>query len=139
MNYIRNKEMSFKNTDSLLSTVHYRDAIYIDKVTRENTTITMEGAINSELFSINTGKNFIPIKIVFNVVIYMAFENIDYNMLSVTAISNFCTIEKSEKILAYSKINNLKECHYQHFVLSEYDGVYEIIAKSFELYIEDVD
>ncbi len=131
--------MNFTNTKSVLSTVNYRDLIFLDKVTRVDNKLIMEGEINSHLIALDINKDFIPIQIVLNSVIYFKSENIDYNILSATAISNFCIIKESEKIMDYCKINNSLSSDYNHYVICEYDYVYEVIATGYKIFFDKIE
>jgi hypothetical protein len=121
--------MKFINTSNIFSNIKARDAIYIDNLIQTNTKgkLTLKGTVNS-FYLVNNPKNLLTkFEITFYQIRMFSCTSLDFSLLDKDMVSNFNIISDSIFILD----NKLSD--YNHFVLSTYDYVYEIVAKDYEI------
>lgn len=121
--------MKFLNTDNIFSNINARDAIFIDNVIQTNTKgkLILKGTVNSFYVTENVEKLLTKFDITFYQVKMFSCVSLDLSLLDRNMVSNFNIIIDS------SFIKDNKLYNFNHYVLSTYDYVYEVVAQSFEL------
>jgi hypothetical protein len=114
-----------------------RDAIFLDSVEYKFGTLRLEGHFNANLASAYQGREEdIPYILVFTGVMYYAAWELDLYPNDRDIESSFDKVENSPllKTLKNDGSEKMTDQH-QHFVLSTYDDVYEIVALDYCLTI----
>lgn len=124
--------MKLIQTDSILSTIHSRTAIFIDNVICQHrkASVLLKGTIMPEAMGYDAQPIF-TFEMTFVGVLAFEAMSLDNSKLDSQMLSNFNMIADSQLIQDPQSQKTV------HYVLSTYDYVYQIVAKEYTLKIND--
>lgn len=124
--------MLLQQTNSILSSIRSRTAIFIDNVIYHNkkASVVLKGTLIPESIGFDD-KNILLFEITFKGVFLFESITLDNSELDSKMLSNFDIIKDSKRV----KYTNNHEV--THYLLSTYDYVYQIIAEEYILKINN--
>lgn len=132
----------FAPCTTVVGFIHGRDAFFLDDVHHEpkHLHLTFRGELTSSLCSIPPSTDdFVPYQLSFFEVLAFKMEEIDFS--SRRNRSSFAEIKQSQwrKQLQMSDATKRLSAMHKHFSLVTYDHIFDIIAKSYDLIITNID
>ena len=124
--------------DDVLGTLWGRDCIFVDEVQQKGSTLIFKGQINGSLASKIHNKKYISFELTFKKVIkYSSCEldtySADERVFHGADAASFLVVQDSEYLKDIPVRYDYKKYEYKHFLIYEYDFVYNVFAVDYEL------